>query len=120
MGTVQETETKRALRTGFHQGARVHPGQTFVAPVSFKAKWFKPASEADDVVEDGGNALAAELDNPIRSIVDKLQSYSDADLPKLLSAEQSGAARKGLMAAIGDEIANRISDPKTGAIDPLS
>lgn len=108
MGTLVETEAKVATAVGFHDGARVRVGDTFRAPVDFTANWFRPAGEAPEVAKNEANQIALALDNPIREVVDSLPEYSDNDLKLLLSAEQSGAARKGLLAKINDEIANRI------------
>ncbi len=116
MGRKVEMEDKFAKATGFYNGARVRAGTTFSAPPDFEAKWFRPADEAEELVEDARDRIAKELDNPITAIVAKLGDYNDPDLNKLLSAEQSGAARKGLMAKISDEIANRIGENKIAKV----
>lgn len=108
MATLVDLEDKIATGTGFHNGARVRPGAVFRAPVSFTGKWFRPASEAPVITETKDNPFARALDNPILDVVGTLPDYSVADLHLLLSAEQSGAARKGLLSRISDEIANRV------------
>jgi hypothetical protein len=112
MGTMVELEDKIATAVGFHNGARVRAGATFRAPVTFTGRWFRPADEAPEIAEAEENPIARALDQSITAVVESLSTFSDADLPLLLSAEQSGAARKGLMAKISDEIANRIGKAK--------
>ena len=118
MGRQVELEQKRALRTGFYGGARVERGEEFTAPVDFKGKWFCAADEIEKVEAEkaGADPIATELENPIRVVVGNLPNYSEADLKKLEAAELSGQARKGLLAAIGDAIVNRVGKD----VDPLS
>lgn len=104
-------EQKKAIKLGFHEGARVRPGETFWAEPEFKAKWFVTKGSAEDkaatAVEEGNL-----LDKSIKEVLAVLKDQTDVELRALLSAEQSGKMRKGLIGAIDDELANRFSNPE--------
>ena len=105
-------ELKKAIALGFHNGARVRPGDTFYEEAEFTGAWFvtvgSEAEAAATVVEEG-----TLLDQPAVKIVAELKNLSDAELNALLSAEQAGKTRKGVLAAINDELANRVTSPPT-------
>lgn len=106
MSTQSKNETKVALYDGFFGGHRIRAGQTFVAPVKEKSKWFRAADEADVTADVGGPPALLEKD--AKDIVTALSGLSDEELSGLISAEQAGKARKGVLAAIEDERANRV------------
>ena len=114
MSKTDEIETKVAIVDGFFGARRVRAGETFRAARSEKAKWFKSA-DPEDVTDDLGGEPNL-LDNSIPDIVAGLAGLSDKQLDGLLSAEQAGKTRKGVLAAIEDERANRIG--RLGGNDP--
>ena len=107
-------ETKVAVADGFYGSGRVRKGETFVAPKNAKARWFKPASEGDVTADKGGSS--AILDGHAKDIVGQLSGLTDKELNGLIAAEQAGKMRKGVLAAIGDELANRVG--RVGGNEP--
>lgn len=96
-----------ALKDGFYEGARVRRTQTFtVTNKGEKFNWAKPATTAD-VTSDKGGAPGL-LDKKMTDIVSGLAGLTDTELQGTLAAEQAGKARKGVITAIEDEIANRV------------
>lgn len=114
MSKTDEIETKVAIADGFFGARRVREGATFRAPKSEKARWFKSA-DAEDVTDDLGGEPNL-LDQSIPDIVASLSGLTDQQLAGLLSAEQAGKTRKGVMSAIDDELANRVG--RVGGNDP--
>lgn len=128
MSTQSELETKVAVFDGFFNGGRQRAGDTFVAPKSAKSRWFRSADAADVTDDLGGEPHI--LDGSAKDIVVALAGQTDEQLNGLISAEQAGKMRKGVLAAIQDEIDNRVgrvggnepkakqpqeTDPKTSA-----
>lgn len=107
-------ETKVAVFDGFYGGGRIRTGETFVAPKKAKAKWFRAADAADVTDDLGGSANI--LDGSAKDIVAALSGLRDEELDALISAEQAGKMRKGVLAAIEDERANRIG--RVGGNEP--
>lgn len=97
---------------GFYGNGLIEAGQEFHAPADFKASWAtkvgeKPAKpKASDRPK--GNPLLAK---PILEIIPELAALGQKELEALQAEEQAGENRKGLQAAIGDEIANKIANP---------
>lgn len=114
MSTHDKFETKVAVYDGFYNGGRVRKGDTFVAPKAEKARWFRSA-DAADVTDDLGST-ASILDGDAKSIVAALSGQTDEELSALISAEQAGKMRKGVLAAIEDERANRVG--RVGGPEP--
>lgn len=113
--STQETlETKVAVYDGFYGGGRIRAGETFVAPKKEKSKWFRAADEADVTADLGGEPNL--LDKSARDIVVALSGLTDQELNGLISAEQAGKTRKGVIAAIQDEIDNRVG--RVGGPEP--
>lgn len=106
MSTHDKFETKVAVADGFYGGGRIRAGETFTAPKKDKAKWFRAADEADVTADLGGEPHL--LDGSVKDVVAALSGLSDQELNGLISAEQAGKARKGVLAAIEDERANRV------------
>lgn len=106
MTKQQAMETKVAVSDGFYGGARIRRDETFVAPVKEKSRWFRSADEADVTRDLGGEPGL--LDKSIRDIVGALGGLTDQELNGLLSAEQAGKTRRGVLAAIQDELDNRV------------
>lgn len=104
--THDTLETKVAVFDGFYGGGRIRAGETFVAPKKETSKWFRSADEADVTADLGGEPTL--LDKPARDIVAALGGLSDQELNGLISAEQAGKTRKAVIAAIQDEIDNRV------------
>lgn len=114
MSTQSEHETKVAVFDGFYDGHRIRAGETFVAPKKAKSRWFRGADEADVTADLGGEP--ALLEKSARDIVTGLAGLTDQDLNGLISAEQAGKNRKGVLAAIQDEIDNRVG--RVGGPEP--
>lgn len=114
MSTQKELELKVAVFDGFYGGGRKRAGDTFMAPVKEKSKWFR-AADAADVTDDLGGAPNL-LDKPIPDIINALPGLRDDELNGLISAEQAGKTRKGVLSAISDELANRVG--RTGGPEP--
>lgn len=114
MSTHSKNETKVAVFDGFYNGGRIRAGETFVAPKDEKSRWFRSADEHDVTDDLGGEPNL--LDKPMREIVAGLSGLTDQQLNGLLSAEQAGKTRKGVMAAINDELANRVG--RVGGNEP--
>mgnify|MGYP006338206601 FL=1 len=106
--TLVEQETKVATALGFFQSHLSEKGETFVAPVSFKAKWF--VSQAD--LASGEVAIEAPrfLDGAAKDIVAELPNKTTAEITALIAEEQAGKARKGLLAIMSDAVANRAGE----------
>lgn len=114
MSTQSTHETKVAVFDGFFGGKRIRKGETFVAPKKEKARWFRSADGAD--VTDDLGSTASILDGQAKDIVAALSGQTDEELSALISAEQAGKNRKGVLAAIEDERANRIG--RVGGPEP--
>lgn len=114
MSSKTELETKVAVFDGFYGGGRQKAGDTFVAPKSAKSKWFR-AADADDVIDDLGGEPHL-LDGSAKDISVALSGQTDEQLNGLISAEQAGKMRKGVLALIQDEIDNRVG--RVGGNDP--
>lgn len=120
-----ETALFTATATGFYGGGRVRKGATFRAPANSKFGWAvrKGSAEARE-------ALVAErtlLDQPARDIIAALPGLPDKELAEMVRNEQAGKTRKGVLAALGDEIANRrtrandaVANGESGDQNPLS
>jgi hypothetical protein len=108
MTTITKTEVKVALKTGFHESRLIEAGEEFVAPADFKAKWF--ASKAD--LKSGAVEAPAPgfLDQQVKDILAALPGKSVKEITRLIAEEQSGKARKGLLASMGDMVANRAGE----------
>lgn len=106
--SASASEEKVVLSTGFHGGRRLRRGDTFISTKDHEANWFKPVSSTDREVKE---VLAGEpnlLDRSIPVIIRELPSLSGEELNALHQNERNGKSRKGLIAAIEDEKANRI------------
>lgn len=115
MGTKKvEFETKVALDTGFYGSRRITRGDTFQAPVDETGKWFRPASDTDRETVQALSGEPALLDKPIPEIMAEFPKLSVADLRTLKGNELTGKTRKGLIAKIDDEIANRTLNGEPG------
>lgn len=113
MSTKDEIAVFKATETGFFGGGRVKPGETFRAPAGSTFKWAKKVgAKEDEPVAEPLTGVAAFLDRSAKDIIDDLKKLTDAELREALSAEQSGKARKGVMAAISDELTNRLGTVK--------
>lgn len=98
-------ETKIALADGFFGGRYIEAGSEFTAPVKSKAKWFV---SKDDEPEAAAAAQEPRLlDGSIPDILEAAKKLSVNELNLLVAEEQAGKARKGLLAKLQDEIANR-------------
>jgi hypothetical protein len=103
-----EPELKVALDTGFHGGRRLRRGDTFLSTVGHKGHWFAPADSPDKTVQAALHNEPDLLDKSIPDIIKELPGLSDAELQGLAQNEMNGKTRKGLLAAISDEQANRV------------
>lgn len=105
------TEVKKAIRLGYHNGVRVHPGEEFSAPVAFKGSWFVTSGSAEDKALSGaadqreGDGF---LQQSAAKIVAALKDLSVDEIKAYISEEQAGRSRKGVLAAMEDEAANRV------------
>lgn len=103
-----------ASSTGFINGGRVRPGETFMAEASRKFSWAHPANEADVLADAGGPPGV--LDMKMVDIPAAIVGLQTKEVQGLLEAEQAGRARKGVMAALSDELSNRVG--RVGGPDP--
>ena len=105
--TKHDGEVLVALEDGFYGLGRVRQGQTFNArSKGEKFSWAKPATPADVTADKGGEPNL--LDKPMKDIIAALPGLSDVELNGMIAAEQAGKTRKGVLAAMGDELANRV------------
>jgi hypothetical protein len=96
-----------ALSPGFYTSNKQRAGDTFVVQTKGeKFKWARPAKPADVTADLGGEP--ALLDKSPKEIVQGLSGLTDVQLNGMIAAEQAGKMRKGVLAAISDELANRV------------
>lgn len=114
MGKQIETELKVALNTGFRGGRRVKRGETFTAPVEETANWFAAADEKSRKVKQALDGEPDLLDKSIPEIINELPQLTTPELHALKGTEMNGKTRKGLIAKIDDEIANRLANGDDG------
>ena len=108
MSKAADRDEKVALELGYHDGHRVRRGETFWSTKGHKGHWFKSTSSKDkDVVA----ALSGEpgiLARNTKDVIKVLPTLSRKELNTLKQDEANGQKRKGLIAKIDDEIANRV------------
>lgn len=107
---MADTQEFVAIETGFHDGARIHKGQKFTAPVGFKAKWAVPPEEIDarggTIHEDPIRAL---LDRSAKEVAAAIGSsgLSTADeFRRAIDAEMAGEKRKSVLSKLQDAYTN--------------
>lgn len=98
-----------AVKTGFY-GSIKDAGAEFLAPDNFKSSWAIPKADAKAIEEATAPGF---LDGTVAEVVAQVPALSDAELRRYLDAEVSGKMRKGIVARLEDEIANRALNPPT-------
>lgn len=106
--TKAQPEVKIVTAPGFHDGHRLRRGDTFTSTKGHTASWFKPLDSDDHDAKAALNNEPSLLDLSVREIVEKLPGLTNQELQGLRQDEINGKTRKGLLAKIDDEIANRI------------
>jgi hypothetical protein len=105
--STEDGQTFVALSPGFYTSNKQRAGDTFVVQTKGeKFKWARPAKPADVTADLGGEP--ALLDKSPKEIVQGLSGLTDVQLNGMIAAEQAGKMRKGVLAAISDELANRV------------
>lgn len=96
-----------ALQEGFYTSNRQRRGDTFIVKEKGeKFKWARPATAANVTADVGGSP--ALLDKEPKEILNALPGLTDVQLNGMVGAETAGKRRKGVIAAIEDELQNRI------------
>lgn len=111
-----ETETKVAIATGFRDARRLRRGDTFIAPVSEKGKWFV----AQDSKE-GKDAISGEahvLDMTPAEMKAHVASMTSEDINQAISIEQGGTRRRNVLNILQNELDNRVG--MVGGPDPAA
>lgn len=109
-----------ATRSGFHDGHLKDRGDRFAVPAGLKSKWFIPVGSDKDV-EEALSANSRILDGEPKAVIPQLAALDSQTLNNLISEEQSGKARKTIIRAAEDILANRvgmIGGPDPAAKDP--
>lgn len=112
---TEDGQTFVAIANGFYTSNKQRPGDTFVVrEKGEKFRWARPANPGDVTADVGGEP--ALLDKEAKDILPALSGLTDVQLNGMVAAETSGRRRKGVIAAIEDELANRVG--KVGGPPP--
>ncbi len=106
---TEDGQTFVALRDGFYTNNKQRPGDTFVVQEKGeKFRWARPAAAADVTADAGGRPGL--LDKEPKEILAALSGLTNNQLNGMVGAETAGKRRKGVIAAIEDELANRVGE----------
>jgi hypothetical protein len=105
--TKADGEMLRATKRGFYNGEQIDVGETFRALSKGETFGWARAAKPVDAAEEHDVAPAF-LERSIKEILPDLRDKTDKELNELISAEQGGQMRKGLLSAIQDELDNRV------------
>lgn len=130
--STEDGQTFVALQDGFYTSNKQRRGDTFIVKEKGeKFRWARPATAANVTADAGGSP--ALLDKEPKEILAALSGLTDVQLNGMVGAETAGKRRKGVIAAIEDELANRVGkiggpvpakqpeekEPKVPGGDPL-
>lgn len=107
--STEDGQTFVALQDGFYTSNKQRRGDTFIVKEKGERfKWARPATAANVTSDAGGRPGL--LDKEPKDILAALSGLTNVQLNGMVGAETAGKRRKGVIAAIEDELANRVGE----------
>lgn len=114
--TKADGEELVATARGYYAGQQLDPGMKFrVHDKGTTFSWAEPVS-ADRKKREKDAEDTGYLSRPTREVVTRIKDLSNADLKAYRDDEANGQARKSVLRAMDDEIANRASKPGASTV----